>query len=251
MGRKKIDVVGKKFGKLLVIEDLGYVNVDGEPTTNRYVKCLCDCGNITIVCYNSLTQGYTKSCGCLKNETGGRPRKYNEYHIGIFEGNPVVYVKASNKDIDILVDIDDWEILKDTCWHITKNGYASGVYNGKLIQMQIAIIPEVPNGYERDHINRNRTDNRKCNLRVVTKLENLHNRDYKNKTSSQTGVCWYLLTKQWLAYITNQGEYITLGLFDNEEDAIAVRKQAEIDIWNKAAQWLSFLIHSIRLINQF
>lgn len=70
-------------------------------------------------------------------------------------------------------------------------------------------------------------------MRVVSKLDNMHNREYKNKTSSKTGVCWYPLTKQWLAYITNKGEYIRLGLYDNEEDAIAVRKQAEIDIFGK------------------
>ena len=239
MGRRKINPVGKKFGRLLVIEDLGYVNVNGEPATNKYVKCLCDCGNTTIVQYNSLVNENTKSCGCLRKEnsgnhnSSGRPKKYNDYHIDEYNGEDIVFVKASNKDEYILVDIEDWNNLKDTCWHIAKNGYAAGKYNGKFTSMQSAIIPDVPDGYERDHINRNRLDNRKCNLRIVSKLDNLHNREYKNKTSSKTGVCWYPLTKQWLAYITNKGEYIRLGLYGNEEDAIAVRKQAEIDIFGK------------------
>lgn len=239
MGRRKINPVGKKFGRLLVIEDLGRTNVNGEPAQNKYVKCLCDCGNTTIVQYNSLIHGNTKSCGCLRKEKiwncdgAGRPKKYNDYHINKYEGKDTVFVKASNNDNYVLVDIDDWEKIKDTCWSVNKNGYAVGVYNGKFMTMQSAIIPEVPDGCERDHINRNRLDNRRCNLRVISKLDNLHNREYKNKTSSKTGVCWYPLTKQWLAYITNKGEYIRLGLYDNEEDAIAVRKQAEIDIYGK------------------
>ena len=240
MGRRKINPVGKKFGKLLVIEDLGRINISGEPAQNKYVKCLCDCGNTTIVTYNNLTQGKTKSCGCLRRENSGnhnggngRLKKYNDYHIDKYEGEDVVFVKASNKDKYILVDIEDWDKLKDTCWHITKTGYAAGVHNEKFVTMQLAIIPDVPDGCERDHINRNRLDNRRCNLRVVSKLDNLHNREYKNKTSNKTGVCWYPLTKQWLAYITNKGEYIRLGLYDNEEDAIAIRKQAEVDIYGK------------------
>lgn len=237
MGRRKINPVGKKFGRLLVIEDLGRTNVNGEPSQNKYVKCLCDCGNTTIVAYNNLIQGNTKSCGCLRKEnsgSSGRPKKYNDYHTDKYEEDDVVFVRASNKDEYILVDIKDWDNLKDICWHITKSGYAAGIHNGKFIQMQSAIIPDIPDGCERDHINKNRLDNRRCNLRIVSKLDNLHNRVYKNKTSIKTGVCWYPLTKQWLAYITNKGEYIRLGLYDNEEDAIAVRKQAEVDIYGKS-----------------
>lgn len=239
MERKRVNHVGEKFGRLLVIEDLGRININGKITQHRYVKCLCDCGNTTIVSYNNLSRGKTKSCGCLRKENkwvhdgAGRPKKYNDYYIGEYEGEYIVFVKASNKDEYILVDVDDWDKLKDTCWHIAKTGYAAGIYNDKLTTMQSALIPNVPEGCERDHINRNRVDNRRCNLRIVSKLDNLHNRVYKNKTSIKTGVCWYPLTKQWLAYITNKGEYIRLGLYDNEEDAIAVRKQAEVDIYGK------------------
>lgn len=240
MSRKKIDLIGAKFGMLTVVEDLGIITT-GSGYKVRKFKCKCDCGNTSVVTYQSLVSGNSKSCGCLRKtnkptkKPKGRPKTYNNYFIHEYQGKPTVYVVASNQLDCILVDIEDWDQLKDTCWHIAQSGYAAGNHNGKFVTMQQAIIPEVPDNHERDHLNRDRLDNRKCNLQVKTKLDNLHNRFYANKTSSCTGVCWYSLTNQWLAYITNHGECIRLGLFDNEEDAIAVRKQAEIDTWGKAA----------------
>lgn len=54
------DYVGKRFNMLTVIEYAGKVN--GE----HKWKCLCDCGNETIVGQTRLQIGRTKSCGCLK-----------------------------------------------------------------------------------------------------------------------------------------------------------------------------------------
>ena len=56
MGRPlKHDLAGKKFGKLTVIEHVG---------SGRW-KCVCECGNETVVNGNKLITGNTKSCGCL------------------------------------------------------------------------------------------------------------------------------------------------------------------------------------------
>lgn len=58
------DLLGKRFGRLLVIEQ-----------TNKRLqraqvwKCLCDCGNFVYVHTASLTTGHTKSCGCLHFDT--------------------------------------------------------------------------------------------------------------------------------------------------------------------------------------
>lgn len=64
MSVKEIDMLNKKFGKLLVISQ----SVKGK----TYYNCLCDCGNETIVygCRLRRKNGGTKSCGCLmpKNE---------------------------------------------------------------------------------------------------------------------------------------------------------------------------------------
>ena len=56
-----IDLTGKRFGKLTVIErtqnDLSY--------GSKWL-CRCDCGNTVVVLSNNLRRGNTRSCGCLK-----------------------------------------------------------------------------------------------------------------------------------------------------------------------------------------
>lgn len=52
-------LIGKKFGKLTVIQQLPSKNC------RTYWLCKCDCGNTCEVCARELNQGDTKSCGCL------------------------------------------------------------------------------------------------------------------------------------------------------------------------------------------
>lgn len=65
-GRKHSDdsIVGKKFGRLTIIED------SGERESNGSVlwKCQCDCGNITYSNSSNLKRGHTTSCGCAKQD---------------------------------------------------------------------------------------------------------------------------------------------------------------------------------------
>lgn len=59
MGRKVLDISGKRFGYLVVIRRA--------QTIRKYARwdCLCDCGNEINVSGNHLKQGLTRSCGCL------------------------------------------------------------------------------------------------------------------------------------------------------------------------------------------
>ena len=61
----KLDIIGRKYGKLTVIEEVFLNNKDG-----RYYKCLCDCGNEHICGTSDLTTGHTMSCGCLNKSKG-------------------------------------------------------------------------------------------------------------------------------------------------------------------------------------
>lgn len=59
-------LIGKKFGKLLVIEELGFIlHTSGK--RSRVYKCLCDCGNYCEVQHQYLTYGDTTSCGCIRS----------------------------------------------------------------------------------------------------------------------------------------------------------------------------------------
>ena len=57
-------LIGKRFGKLLVLQNLQKTASD----KSRTWKCLCDCGNICQASTQSLTSGHKQSCGCLKNK---------------------------------------------------------------------------------------------------------------------------------------------------------------------------------------
>jgi len=83
---------------------------------------------------------------------------------------------------------------------------------------------------ELDHINHNRADNRISNLRLVTHSDNMKNqRKCKNNTSGVTGVNWDKQTNKWRAEIMVNRKGIKLGRFTELQDAIQIRKQAEID----------------------
>lgn len=77
-------------------------------------------------------------------------------------------------------------------------------------------------GEEIDHIN-DGTDNRWSNLRLVTKSQNQFNRKLNaNNSSGYKGVFWKTPNNKWVAIIGFRGKRISLGSFDNKEEAAEV-----------------------------
>ena len=77
-----------------------------------------------------------------------------------------------------------------------------------------------------DHINHNRLDNRKQNLRLCTQGENLRNKKVK-------GVAFDKRRNKWYARIMINRKNLHLGSFDTKEEAIEARKQAEIEYFGE------------------
>ena len=63
-GNRLIDLTGKKFGRLLVVERYDTPEMKSRPQW----RCFCDCGNEAIVEGHNLRSGMTKSCGCLRDD---------------------------------------------------------------------------------------------------------------------------------------------------------------------------------------
>jgi len=79
-----------------------------------------------------------------------------------------------------------------------------------------------------DHINRIKTDNRICNLRLATRSMNTQNTPNRSSnTSGQKGVCWLKRNKKWVAKITVNYSIRYLGVFNDFNEAVAARKKAE------------------------
>lgn len=70
------DLIGRRFGKLVVKTFTGQVNSHGE----KLYECLCDCGNTTIVSTGKLTSGDTSSCGCLVSKGEGEIKQWLTNH---------------------------------------------------------------------------------------------------------------------------------------------------------------------------
>jgi hypothetical protein len=115
-----------------------------------------------------------------------------------------------------LIDKEDLPIAESRKWHISWNGYViwRGVEHGvKKTKRLHRLIMGTPEGMDTDHINGVRHDNRKSNLRVVTRSENLHNKKeaagfYYDKRRD----CFY-------AEISVDNKKHFLGSFSNEKDA--------------------------------
>ena len=78
-----------------------------------------------------------------------------------------------------------------------------------------------------DHINRNRSDNRICNLRLVSAAENKQNQNlYKNNSSGYRGVRIYKPSGKWVAVIKANCKRFHLGYFKTQDEAIAMYESA-------------------------
>lgn len=125
----------------------------------------------------------------------------------------------------ILVDDDDWVYLKDITWYIGSKGYAyTGVwmkFTQKTKQCKMErFIMRVPKGFIIDHINGNRLDNRKSNLRLVTKQQNNINRcKAKDCVSVYKGLTWVKKENRWRVRVKLDGKEYYVGRFVNEIDA--------------------------------
>lgn len=86
-----------------------------------------------------------------------------------------------------------------------------------------------------DHINQCKDDNRICNLRVVSNKQNSENITlFKHNTSGHRGVRWNPHCGKWIAEIKHQKRSLHLGVFDNMQDAVTARIQAEGEVFTHA-----------------
>lgn len=221
------DLTGKKIGRLTIIERVeNYLRPNGQ-TIIRW-RCKCDCGNETIIESSALNRkNPTQSCGCLaREESSKRAKKYNKYDLS---GDYGIGYTANGEEF--WFDKEDYDLIKDYYWYLSKkkNGYAIAyIPNIKKKMFLQRLIMNPPKEMCVDHINHNKLDNRKQNLRIVTIAQNNLNRvKLPYNTSGTTGVWYVKEQKKWQAGISVNKKKINLGTFINKEDAIKARKEAE------------------------
>jgi hypothetical protein len=128
-----------------------------------------------------------------------------------------------------VVDDDDFEKYGE--YKFYSNGKGHVYRNGENGTMYLhREIMNAPDGMIVDHINGDKLDNRKSNLRLATPRQNQFN---KRKTTKETsslykGVCWIKKTNAWLSSIRIDGVRTNLGYYETEEAAaIAYNEKAK------------------------
>jgi hypothetical protein len=133
------------------------------------------------------------------------------------DGCPVINVVSKGNTYYALVDEDDYYKLIQRKWALDKSGYAVTGYD---LMHRIVMNCNNLDGSVIDHINTNKLDNRKQNLRFTTDSFNIRNRAKRTNCSSKyTGVYWRKDRGKWGAYITIKGVRKSLGCYDSEEEA--------------------------------
>jgi hypothetical protein len=119
-----------------------------------------------------------------------------------------------------IVDDKDFELLSKFKWCYSV-GYAARRDSRKSFILMHRVIIKTPNGMLTDHINGNGLDNRRSNLRICTKSQNMMNATGKrtNNTSGFIGVSWNVNAHKWAAQLMVNGKHIHFGYFDNPIDA--------------------------------
>lgn len=192
--------------------------------------CRCDCGNYHTVVGTSLTRGLCKSCGCFATEKNKRKRQdlnqydlSGEYGIGYTSKNEIFYF-----------DKEDYDEIKEYSWYKDSLGYIStniSVPDVSKRQISVKMHRLVMNAHKNqmvDHIYHVKYDNRKSQLRIVTNQQNQFNSSlHKNNTTGITGVYWHKNKQKWESLICYNKKIIYLGMYDDFNEAVRVRKEAE------------------------
>ena len=124
-----------------------------------------------------------------------------------------------------LVSSGDYEWLDQWRWCIGGKGYVvRGVRDGRRIvafrMNRVVLGLEHGDPRQGDHINLNKLDNRRSNLRIVTNAENCQNKSVRTNTASRyRGVTWHKGMAAWAAQGFVAGRTYHIGYFSDEDEA--------------------------------
>lgn len=231
------DITGQRFGKLIAIERVAD-KITPSGNCRAMWHCKCDCGNEKDISYNSLMYDKTQSCGCLSIEKikniGKNNKKYNKY---IFYGDMGLCYTSDYKNCWIF-DSDDYDVIANYYWHTNGKDYGMAkLSNEKNIYMHRLVMNCYDSSVEIDHINHNRFDNRKVNLRKLTPSENQHNKQVnKNNTSGITGISYHKKDKRYIGTI-NKDKVCYKKEFKTIQEAISWRKNKSLELYGELSPY--------------
>lgn len=200
-----------------------------------YGLCHCGCGQKVGIAKQSVSR-----LGLFR----GMPRRYASGHSGschrgplrprthmIFDEKEIIIIPMTRNYVVKIDAEDEWKVPGN--WHDSR-GYASQ-YNPKtkkILRMH-RVIMNCPDDMIVDHINGDRRDNRKCNLRIIhPSMNNWNNGIKSNNISGVSGVGLDQERNKWVASIRKQG-VVKSKRFDSFEEAVEKRRQWEVELFGE------------------
>lgn len=153
-------------------------------------------------------------------------------------------IKLSNNKGYALVDNGDFDYLQQWKWQLHTDGYGyriSYVQGRRLVFYMHQEVNKSHQGMVTYHINGNKLDNRRSNLRyadkslnaISTGLRNVNKSGYK---SGYIGVSWHKNNNKWQSYICKDNKQTYLGIYNKLSEAIEAREKAEKSESNRGTQ---------------
>lgn len=122
-----------------------------------------------------------------------------------------------------IVDEEDFDELNKYKWFVGNHGYAQRGTNKRGKPAMVLMHREIlnaPKGKVVDHINMEKLDNRKSNLRIACQAQNMLNCEVRlTNTSGYKGVHWSESRKKWRAAITKDYKNYHIGMYDDKKEA--------------------------------
>lgn len=226
---------GVPNSRLTVIEKTNTPDQIKDKKSRVYWRCKCSCGSNkdVIARGDSLRSGTHLSCGCYNDELCGQlgknTKRYNTFDI--YDNYAVGYTV---KNEPFYVDIEDVDKIKEYCWFFNHGYVVANKANGTGFIRLHRFVLDAPDDCVVDHVNHQIEDCRKSNLRLASFSENNMNHTIRtDNKSGYTGIYWHKAAQKWVAEIRKNNQKVYLGSYNNLEDAITARKQAEDQYFNK------------------
>lgn len=160
--------------------------------------------------------------GKITDPTSRTTHDKNEYILHDDYAEMVLRDRENNIIAYSLIDLEDVEKCKQQKWSVNRSDPEHGYVRAKNTKINVSLqryILDYDGPLDVDHINRNRLDNRKCNLRIVSRTVNASNNGDKGIYQQADGK-WKVKVCR---YSTN---YYSYGIgFDTREEAIAYRDE--------------------------
>lgn len=208
-GTKSEEMVGKKFGRWVVLNQ-----VFRPGRTGTLWLCRCECGTEKTVKVMELKKGNSTSCGCYREEIR------NTLHKSHGMANNPLY--------------KTWVAMHGRCYNHKNKQYKD--YGGRGITVcerwhDVRNFIEDMGGKPNKNFSIERIDNEKGyspeNCRWADVFEQKQNTRRKPSTGI-VGVSYVKPRRKYSAYISVDKKQISLGVFENIQDAIEARKAAEV-----------------------